>query len=129
VDGAVDTGSRRVEAGEGSGPTGTLAAAGVVGLLALFLVAGHFYGYVRALIALVMFGLILAWGGRKLIKISNSPPEPELSDVKDYGLRYVCSVCGLELKVEVAARDKAPTHCGEAMVLTRDDGRPPLRPV
>lgn len=97
--------------------------------LALFLVAGHWYGYLRASVALVMFGLILAWGIRKLVKISNSPPEPELTDVKDFGLRYVCSVCGLELKVEVAARDKAPTHCGEAMVLTREGGRPPLRTV
>jgi hypothetical protein len=98
-------------------------------VLVLFLLAGHFYGYPRALVAAVMFGLIFAWGLRKLVKISNSPPEPELTDVKEYGLRYVCTVCGLELKVEVAARDKAPTHCGEAMVLTRDDGRPPLRPV
>jgi hypothetical protein len=129
VDGAVDTGSRSVEPSEGSRSTGILTVGGLLGLLVLFLLAGHFYGYIRALIALAMFGLILAWGGRKLFKISHSPPEPELSDVKDYGLRYVCSVCGLELKVEVAARDKAPTHCGEAMVLTRDDGRPPLRPV
>jgi hypothetical protein len=102
---------------------------GAAGLLALFLIAGHFYGYPRALVAAVMFGLILAWGLRKLVKISHSPPEPELTDVKEYGLRYVCSVCGLELKVEVAARDKAPTHCGESMELRRDDGRPPLRPV
>jgi hypothetical protein len=101
----------------------------VGGAVVLFLVAGHFYGYVRALVAAVMFALILVWGLRKLEKISNSPPEPELTDVKEYGLRYVCSVCGLELKVEVASRDKAPTHCGEAMVLTRDGGRPPLRPV
>jgi hypothetical protein len=89
----------------------------------------HFYGYLRTSIAALMFGLILTWGVRKLVKIANSPPDPELTDVKDYGLRYVCSVCGLELKVEIAARDKAPTHCGEAMVLNRDDGRPPLHPV
>jgi hypothetical protein len=101
----------------------------IAGLIVLFFVAGHFYGYPRALVAALMFGLILGWGVRKLVKISNSPPEPELTDVKEYGLRYVCSVCGLELKVEVAARDKAPTHCGEAMVLTRDEGRPPLRAV
>jgi hypothetical protein len=125
----VDTDSRTTEAGEGPGLSGPLTAAGLLGLLVLFLLAGHFYGYARAIVALVMFGLILTWGGRKLFKISQSPPDPELTDVKEYGLRYVCSVCGLELRVEVAARDKAPTHCGEAMILTRDDGRPPLRPV
>ncbi|MDP9233066.1 MAG: hypothetical protein M3P01_00745 [Actinomycetota bacterium] len=114
---------------EGLRSAGLLRIATLVAALVLFLVAGHLYGYLRAAVAVLMFALILAWGARKLIKISNSPPEPELTDVKEYGLRYVCSVCGLELKVEVAARDKAPTHCGEAMVLTRDGGRPPLRPV
>jgi hypothetical protein len=109
--------------------SGALTLAGIGAALVLFGVAGHQYGYVRAIVAAVMFGLIMAWGLRKLVKISNSPPEPELTDVKEYGLRYVCSVCGLELRVEVAARDKAPTHCGEAMVLTRDDGRAPLRPI
>jgi hypothetical protein len=125
----VDTGSKTLEGHDRPRGSGSLALAGLVGLLILFLVAGHLYGYVRAIVAAAMFGLILAWGGRKLFKISHSPPEPELTDVKEYGLRYVCSVCGLELKVEVAATDKAPTHCGEAMVLTRDDGRPPLRPI
>jgi hypothetical protein len=110
-------------------PWGPVTFVGIVAGVVLFGVAGHQYGYVRAVVAAAMFGLIMAWGVRKLVKISNSPPEPELTDVKEYGLRYVCSVCGLELRVEVAARDKAPTHCGEAMVLTRDDGRPPLRPI
>jgi hypothetical protein len=109
--------------------SGPLGAAAVVAALLLFLIAGHFYGYIRAFVAVAMFGLILAWGLRKLVKISNAPPDPEPTDVKDYGLRYVCSVCGLELRVEIAARDKAPTHCGEAMVLTHDEGRPPLRSV
>jgi hypothetical protein len=108
---------------------GPLSAVILVALLGLLVAAGQNYGYLRAFVAVLMFGLILTWGLRKFAKISNSPPDPELTDVKDYGLRYVCSVCGLELRVEVAARDKAPTHCHEAMVLTRDDGRPPLRPV
>ena len=112
-----------------AGPPPLLTVATLASVVVLFLIGGRLYGYPRAFVAAVMFGLILMWGVRKLVKISNSPPEPELTDVKEYGLRYVCSVCGLELKVEVAARDKAPTHCGEAMVLTRDDGRPPLRPV
>ena len=115
--------------GEGLRSAGALRLVTLIAGVALFLVAGHLYGYLRGAVAVVMFALIFAWGARKLNKISNSPPDPELTDVKEYGLRYVCSVCGLELKVEVAARDKAPTHCHEAMVLTRDGGRPPLRPV
>jgi hypothetical protein len=125
----VDNRTEDVAEGSRTRLSAALTFAGIVLAVVLFVVVGHQYGYVRALVAAVMFGLIMAWGLRKLVKISNSPPEPEVTDVKEYGLRYVCSVCGLELRVEVAARDKAPTHCGEAMMLTRDDGRPPLRPV
>jgi hypothetical protein len=125
----VDNRTEDVAEGSRTRLSAALTFAGIVLAVVLFVVVGHQYGYVRALVAAVMFGLIMAWGLRKLVKISNSPPEPEVTDVMEYGLRYVCSVCGLELRVEVAARDKAPTHCGEAMMLTRDDGRPPLRPV
>ncbi|MDP9227340.1 MAG: hypothetical protein M3P18_26535, partial [Actinomycetota bacterium] len=58
----------------------------------LFAIAGYFYGYLRASIAVGMFALILFWGVRKLVKVANAPPEPELTDVKNYGLRYVCSM-------------------------------------
>jgi hypothetical protein len=50
------------------------------------------------------------------------PPEPELADVSDYGLRYVCTMCGLELKVEKAAHDKPPSHCMEPMTLVDRGG-------
>ena len=52
--------------------------------------------------------------------------EPE--DVTTSDLAYVCPVCGLELKVEVATTDRAPTHCREKMELV-DRSKPPLRPV
>ena len=45
-----------------------------------------------------------------------------MADVAKYELRYVCTMCGLELKVEKAARDKAPTHCMEPMVLVTGHG-------
>ena len=101
---------------------------GVIGLLAV-LVLGHFYGYVRAGIGVLMFGAILVIGGRFVHQMVVSPPEPELEDVSDYGLRYICEVCGLELRVEKASRDRAPSHCGEPMKLVREGGKPPLRPL
>jgi len=96
---------------------------------ALVIWLGVTYGWARAAVAAVMFVLIVAYGMRLRRKFVSIPPEPEIADVSEYGLKYVCSMCGLELKVEVAAKDKAPTHCGEPMVLVRTGGRAPLRPV
>jgi hypothetical protein len=103
-------------------------AALVAALVAIVALAFPF-GWVRATVAVAMFTGILLFGVRYMTTIVNAPPEPEVADVSDYGLRYVCSMCGLELKVERAARDKAPTHCMEPMVLVKEGGRPPLRPV
>jgi hypothetical protein len=89
--------------------------------------AGEAFGYMRAVIAVAVFWILLSFGLRQLRGIANSPPDPELADVSDYGLKYVCTMCGLELRVEVAARDKAPTHCMEPMKLVRVGGKPRLR--
>ena len=87
------------------------------------------FGFLRAAVAVAMGAAILVVGMRYYGSIVAAPPEPEVADVSEYGLKYVCTMCGLELRVEKAARDKAPTHCMEAMVLVREDGRPPLHPV
>ena len=99
----------------------TAAGAGIAAL-------AYLYGIGRVIVALLMAGAIILLSVRKLTKVTSIPPDPELTDVGSYDLRYICSVCGLELKVEVAARDKPPTHCGEAMTLT-SGSRTPLRPV
>jgi hypothetical protein len=92
-------------------------------------VLGAFFGYVRAAVAVAMFAGILLVGVRYIASIAAAPPEPEVADVGEYGLKYVCTMCGLELKIEKAARDRAPMHCLEPMVLVREGGKPPLRPV
>ena len=103
----------------------------IPGVLALLAVAvlGHYFGYVRAATATLVFYVLFSFSLRQLHGIANSPPEPELTDVSDYGLKYVCSMCGLELRVEVAARDRAPSHCMEPMKLVRTGGKPPLTTV
>jgi hypothetical protein len=103
----------------------TLAAALVVAVAVL----GESFGYVRALIGVAMFCGIAYFGFRYVGQLGQIPPEPEIADVSEYGLKYVCRNCGLQLRVEKAARDKAPTHCMEPMELLREGGRPPLRPV
>ena len=104
----------------GSTPTPrTLRPLGALGLLVTVAGLGEAFGYVRAVIAVAMFAILFSFGLRQLRGIANSPPDPETADVSEYGLKYVCSMCGLELRVEIAARDKAPTHCMEPMKLIR----------
>lgn len=103
-------------------PTVVIAVAAAIALVGI----GRVFGYGRAAIALLMFAVIFSFGLRQLRGIANSPPDPEVTDVSEYGLKYVCSMCGLELRVEVAARDRAPTHCMERMKLVRTGGKPPL---
>lgn len=100
-----------------------------VAVLALLIVLGEAFGYLRAVAAGTVGVALLIFGGRFLDYMTSVPPEPDVMDVRDYDLRYVCTMCGLELKVEVAAKDRAPRHCGEAMVLVGREGKPPLHPV
>lgn len=106
-----------------------MTAAAVIVVSAVFVVLGQAYGYVRAAVGIVMF-VALAYAGIRWVQSAvSSRPDPEPTDVSGYGLKYVCSMCGLELKVEVAARESAPRHCMEPMDLVRTGGKPPLRPV
>ena len=98
-------------------------------LVVAFVGLGEAFGYLRAGLAIVAGLLLFSMGLRQIRSLANAPPEPEVADVSDYGLKYVCTVCGLELKVEVAARDKAPSHCMEPMELVRVGGKPPLTTV
>ena len=100
---------------------------GAAALVAL-VVFGTLYGYWRAVVGILLFAGIVYWGLRASYSAVSYEPEPEAIDVSDQGLKYVCTMCGLELRVEVAAQDKAPKHCGEPMQLVRS-GNPPLHSV
>jgi hypothetical protein len=105
---------------------GTLATAAGV----LVLVLGYFFGYGRAAIALGMAASILYLGFSYFSAAGSVPPDIETEDVREEGLMYVCRMCGLELKVETATTDRAPTHCREKMELVNiAPAQPPLRPV
>ena len=101
----------------------------VVGGAVAFGVLGYLYGYLRAGLGVGMFLVIFLAGVKFVRQMVVAPPEPEVTDVSGYGLKYVCENCGLELKVEKAARDRPPRHCSEAMTLVTEGGKPPLRPV
>ena len=97
--------------------------------LAATVLLGQAFGYYRSITGVLMFLGIVIFGIRYVRTMGDIPPEPEITDVSEYGLKYVCGNCGLELKVEKAAKDKPPTHCMEPMKLVREGGKPPLRPV
>ncbi|HEX2057330.1 MAG TPA: hypothetical protein VHI71_03080 [Actinomycetota bacterium] len=102
--------------------------AGAAALLVPVVLLGQSFGYLRAAVGIAMAAGIFYLGLAYFRGAAQMPPEPDVEDVSDESLRYVCTMCGLELKVEVAASDKAPTHCREKMVLV-DGRRPPLKPV
>jgi hypothetical protein len=77
---------------------------------------------------LVRFGIAglmsigIAWVGiGYFVQLANPPPpEPPPTDVHpSLRLAYVCEMCGMELSVVRVSKERAPRHCGEAMVLTR----------
>lgn len=104
----------------------TLATAAAI----LVVVLGYFYGFGRAAIALAMAAGILYLGYSYFSAAGQVPPDVETEDVSDEGLMYVCRMCGLELRVETATTERAPTHCREKMELVNvATGRTPLRPV
>jgi hypothetical protein len=90
---------------------------------------GPFFGFWRAAIAFIVAAPILAVGIGYFRSAGNSPPEPEAEEVSASDMRYICSVCGLELKVLVATNDRAPSHCREYMELVTVPGPPPLKSV
>ena len=94
----------------------------VVGTL-LLLAVGSVSGVARAAVAALM-GLGIASFGIGYFRFLTNPPPPDVEPVKvDPRLRlaYVCEMCGLELAVVAVAKEKAPKHCGEQMVLLRRD--------
>ena len=69
-------------------------------------------------IAVVLAILIVAatiWAIRFIA--SGPPPEPEMDDVREVDVPYVCTVCGMSLTVTQAHDGEitAPRHCREDM--------------
>ena len=90
---------------------------------------GPFFGFWRAVVGFLIAATILTLGIGYFRSAGQSQPETTPEEVGATDLRYVCSVCGLELKVVVATNDKAPSHCREKMELVTVAGKPPLKPV
>jgi hypothetical protein len=87
----------------------------------LLMAVGSVSGILRGVVAALM-GLGIAAFGIGYFRFLTNPPPPDPEPVKvDPRLRlaYVCEMCGLELAVVAVAKERAPKHCGESMVLLR----------
>lgn len=70
-------------------------------------------------IAFVLAVVILAgtiWAIRFIA--TGPPPEPDLEDIREVDVPYVCSVCGMSLTITQALNEdvKPPRHCMEEMI-------------
>lgn len=97
-----------------------LLAAGITGLVTAI---GDVGGVVRWVVGGVMGVAIAAFGAGYFRYLGNPPPpDPEPMKVDpELRLAYVCEMCGLRLAVVEVAKERAPRHCGEAMVLIKQE--------
>jgi hypothetical protein len=73
---------------------------------------------------------LIVWLGVSYFRSAgHAPPEGAGEEVTDEDLRYLCSMCGLELKILIATNDRPPTHCREKMTLVDRTGKPVLKSV
>ena len=82
---------------------------------------GNVTGAWRVAVAALM-GLAIAKIGLGYFRYLTHPPPPDPSPVHvdpRLQLSYLCEMCGLELAVVAVAKERAPKHCGESMVLVR----------
>ena len=110
-----------------------LAALGVMIALSLvWLVSGALGSFVlRVVVGLVLFLVVASLGIGYFRQVANPPPPDPVPIEVHPGLRLAfftwhnrveAHVEGMELAVLKVARDRAPKHCGETMLLVR---RPP----
>lgn len=104
---------------------GILGVVGAAVAVTLLLIAvGRVSGIARGVVAVLM-GLGIAVFGIGYFRFLTNPPPPDLEPLQvDPNLRlaYVCEMCGLELAVVAVAKERAPKHCGESMILLRREG-------
>ncbi|HEU4867291.1 MAG TPA: hypothetical protein VFV09_06130 [Actinomycetota bacterium] len=121
---------KSTEETEPAGPGKVIArvAGGVGGLVLvtvvftlLMIALGNVTGGWRIAVAGLM-GLAIAKIGIGYFAYLTNPPPPDPEPMRvdpQLRLSYVCEMCGLELAVVAVAKERAPKHCGEAMVLVR----------
>ncbi|MEX2587737.1 MAG: hypothetical protein WD602_07100 [Actinomycetota bacterium] len=93
------------------------------GITALVTAIGDVGGVLRWIAGGAMGLAIGAFGAGYFRYLANPPPpDPEPMKVDpELRLAYVCEMCGMRLAVLEMAKERAPRHCGEAMVLIKQE--------
>lgn len=93
----------------------------IAGVIGIGFAISNVSGLGRLLVAIAI-GLGVLWFGVGYFRQLGNPPPPDPGPMAvDPGLQlaYECEMCGLELALVKAGKEKAPRHCGEKMVLVR----------
>ena len=88
----------------------------------IWFLAGRTGGISRFVLASAM-SILIAWVGIGYFRQLTNPPPPDpvpTAVPESVSLSYICEMCGLELAVVTASKERAPKHCGESMILIRN---------
>ncbi len=73
-----------------------------------------------AFVVAIIIGVLIIAATLWSIKFiaAGPPPEPDLDDVREVDVPYVCSVCGMSLTITQASDEDIapPRHCREDMI-------------
>ena len=71
----------------------------------------------------VVIGLVILWLGIKALRVASAggrvPERPEVEDVDELDVYFVCANCGTEFRVTRLGEAQVPRHCGEKMEVVR----------
>jgi DNA-directed RNA polymerase subunit RPC12/RpoP len=71
----------------------------------------------------VLIGLVILWLGIKALRVASAggrvPDTPEVEDVDELDVYFVCANCGTEFRVTRLGEAQVPRHCGEKMEVVR----------
>ena len=82
-------------------------------------------GTVLVILSAVAIAAVIAWLGVTALRAASGPgprDEPEVEDVEELEVFFVCRECGTELRVTRLGELQVPRHCGEPMEVVRRAG-------
>jgi hypothetical protein len=73
----------------------------------------------KIVVSLVAFAVIISLGVFVLRALATPPPVPDEGELRRVNLKYLCTICGAEVRMTKAGEDlpAPPRHCLEDMDL------------
>jgi hypothetical protein len=79
-------------------------------------------GVALVVLSALAIAVVIAWLGITALRAASGPgprDEPEVEDVEELEVFFVCRECGTELRVTRLGELQVPRHCGEPMEVVR----------